>query len=202
MPAVSRVRGEYAKTAGRRAEILDAAVRDFAEAGFRGGTLRSIAERVGISQPGLLHHFASKEKLLEAVLDHRDDLARARMGEPLPTGVALLRALIDLVDFNATTPGLVALYAVLSGEGTSPDNPGHEYFRGRYTFVRALVEDAIRLGQQQGDLRADVKADMAARTVIALMDGLQLQWLFEDSSFDLAAPVRAYVESLLIAGSL
>ena len=93
-----------ASTADRRAEILDAAVKVFSEAGFHGGSLREIAERVGLSQPGLLHHFANKEHLLEAVLTYRDDQARERMGPEPPTGVALLDALIDLAAYNATTP--------------------------------------------------------------------------------------------------
>ena len=154
-------RGEYAKTADRRAEILDAAIKVFSESGFHGGSLREIAERVGLSQPGLLHHFANKERLLEAVLTYRDDQARERMGPELPTGIALLDALIDLSAYNATTPGLVALFTVLSGEATAADHPGHQYFRQRYASVRELTEAAIVEAQANGDLRPEL--DPAAR---------------------------------------
>lgn len=191
-------RGEYAKTADRRAEILDAAIKVFSESGFHGGSLREIAERVGLSQPGLLHHFANKEKLLEAVLTYRDDLARDRMGPDLPSGVALIEALIDLTSYNATTPGLVAIFAVLSGEATATDHPGHQYFRRRYGWVRELTEAAVVDGQACGDLRPELEPAEVSRTLIAMLDGLQIQWLYEDGGFDMTIPLRAYVRGLRV----
>jgi len=196
MAFVRRPRGEYAKTADRRAEILDAAIKVFSEAGFHGGSLREISQRVGMSQPGLLHHFANKELLLEAVLTHRDDLAMERIGSELPTGAALFDALVALTDYNATTPGLVALFAVLSGEATATDHPGHGYFRQRYTWVRTLVEEAVVAGRANGELRPELDPTQVARTMIALLDGLQIQWLYEDSGFDMTVPLTAYVDSL------
>jgi len=196
MAFVRRPRGEYAKTADRRTEILDSAIKVFSEAGFHGGSLREISERVGMSQPGLLHHFANKELLLEAVLTYRDDQAMKRIGPDLPTGAALLDALVALTAYNATTPGLVALYAVLSGEATATDHPGHGYFRQRYAWVRALVEEAVVEGKATGDLRRELDATEVARTMIALLDGLQIQWLYEDSGFDMTIPLTAYVNSL------
>lgn len=188
--------GERAPTADRRSEILDAAIRVFSEAGFHGGTLREVAERVGMSQAGLLHHFANKEQLLEAVLTHRDQVARDRLGHDLPSGAGFLAALVELTSYNATTPGLVALFAVLSSEATARDHPGHAFFRERYTWVRSLIEKAVVVGQADGELRADLDATEVARTLIALLDGLQLQWLYEDEGFDMTAPLEAYVESL------
>lgn len=198
MAFVRRPRGEYAKTADRRAEILASAIKVFSEAGFHGGSLREIAERVGLSQPGLLHHFASKEQLLEAVLTHRDDLARDRMGPELPTGIELLEALIDLTAYNATTPGLVALFTVLSGEATSADHPGHQYFQNRYTWVREIVEEAVTLAQSRGQIHSRHDPVQVTRTLVALLDGLQIQWLYEDRTFDMTVPVRNYVDSLRV----
>ena len=37
----------------------------------------------------------------------------------------------------------------------------------------------------------------AARWVVALMDGLQIQWLYDRDSVDMAAHVRTYIRSLL-----
>lgn len=190
-----KARGEYAKSAGRREEILDATVKVFAGSGFHGGSIRDIAERVGISQAGLLHHFANKEALLEAVLTRRDELATERMGAQATTGAGLLDALVELSAYNQTTPGLVALFTVLSGEATAADHPGHDFFRRRYDDLRALIRDAVRRGQQDGELRPDLDAEQVARTMIALLDGLQLQWLY-DPTFELATPARAYVDSL------
>src|ERR1700753_1493729 len=106
MTSTRRPRGEYAKSRGRRKEILDAAVEVFSASGFHKGSLRDVADRVGLSQAGLLHSFPSKEHILQAVLTWRDDEAAARMGVPVPQGLDLLRALVDLADYNASTPDL------------------------------------------------------------------------------------------------
>lgn len=53
---------------GRKGEILDAAVAVFAEKGYDAGSLREIAERVGVSEPAIYRHFANKEDLFLSVV--------------------------------------------------------------------------------------------------------------------------------------
>ena len=52
MKAHGKPRGSYSKGRAKRAEILSEAVRVFAESGYRGGSLKEIADRVGLSQAG------------------------------------------------------------------------------------------------------------------------------------------------------
>ena len=59
-------RGERSKET-----ILEAALPLFARQGYRGASLASIASAAGLTQPGLLHHFPSKEELLLGLLDPR-----------------------------------------------------------------------------------------------------------------------------------
>ena len=80
-------RGEYAKSAGRRQEIVAAALEVFSEAGYHKGSIRDVADRAGLSQAGVLHHYPSKTLLLQAVLDWRDEDALARMGKVPPRGL-------------------------------------------------------------------------------------------------------------------
>src|SRR3954451_13340791 len=90
-----------------RAEILRAAVPLFIENGYRGAPLAAVADAARMTQPGLLHHFPSKEHLLMAVLEERDSESRAAMRDALQEGGdAALHALEDLVDHNAGTPEL------------------------------------------------------------------------------------------------
>jgi AcrR family transcriptional regulator len=156
-----------------------------------------VADRVGLSQASLLHHFPSKERLLEAVLSWRDDESAALIGLPLPEGLDLLRGLILLADYNASTPELVELHVVLSAEGTSADHPLHDYFVGRYAVVFDMILKALEHAETHGQLKPGVDCQSAARTVIALMDGLQVQWLLHGDDVNMASDLRRYIQSLV-----
>lgn len=197
MTTTRRPRGQYGKTRARRQEIVDAAVEVFATVGYNKGSLREVADRVGISQAGLLHHFPSKEHLLEAVLTWRDDDAGVRMGDPAPTGVDLLRALVELAEFNQTRPALIELHVIVSGEGASAEHPLHDYFVRRYEAVFATIRDAFDEAAECGELRPGVDSAVSARAVIALWDGLQLQWLLHRDQVDTSAELRRYLQDLL-----
>lgn len=67
--------------AGRRGEIFDAAVSVFCARGYDGGTMREIAEAVGISEPALYRHFSGKEDLFVQMVH---EAGGRMMGEVLP----------------------------------------------------------------------------------------------------------------------
>ncbi|MFH7416982.1 TetR/AcrR family transcriptional regulator, partial [Pseudomonas syringae group genomosp. 7] len=74
-PATARqaaVKRRLPKGEVRKAEIIQAAMTDFARDGYAGASLTNIAKVAGLSQVGLLHHFPSKQVLLQSVLEHRD----------------------------------------------------------------------------------------------------------------------------------
>ncbi len=176
---------------------MEAAVEVFSSSGFHKGSLRDVADKVGLSQAGLLHHFPSKEHLLQAVLTWRDDESGARLGQPMPQGVDLLRGLVELAEYNASTPELVELHVIVSAEGTSGDHPIHDYFVDRYASVFEMIRGAFAHAEAHGQLKPGIDCASAARTVIALMDGLQVQWLLHRDEVDMAGDLRRYLQSLL-----
>jgi AcrR family transcriptional regulator len=55
---------------GRRAQILDAALHVMAEHGYRGASIKRIAERAGLKSPALIYwYFKDKQAVLEAVFE-------------------------------------------------------------------------------------------------------------------------------------
>ncbi|MFM1728416.1 helix-turn-helix domain-containing protein [Prescottella soli] len=199
--AVRRRRGgSYAVGRARRARILHIAMEEFAENGYRGASLARIAERAEISQPGLLHHFHTKEELLTATLDLRDEMDGERFtdvdGAPL-TGIAALEALVDLVERNQRIPGLVQLFTVLSAESVTADHPAHAWARTRYRRIRRFIADGIRAGIASGEFRPDVAPEAHAFRLVALMDGLQQQWLLDAEAVDMTAVFGAYLRETL-----
>jgi AcrR family transcriptional regulator len=164
-----------------RAAIMDAAIRLFARHGYRGAPLAAVASAVEMTQPGLLHHFPTKEHLLMAVLEQRDREDVRRMREAWHEGgEAALGALAGLVAHNATNPELVQMFTVLAGEAVSGDHPAHEFFADRYAHFRKRAQRTLDEGQDSGEFRSDVDTGALATLILAVIDGLQIQWLLDD----------------------
>ena len=177
-------RGEYAKTAERRRTILATALEVFAASGFRGASIREIAARVGMTDTGVLHHFGGKGKLLLEVVKQKEDEDAGTLRDPY---------LRDLVARNGSRPGTVRLFTTLSAESTDPDHPAHDHFVNRYASVRRLVADRLAGETAAGRLPATIDPDLAARLVIAVMDGLQIQWLL-DPSMEMEPAYNGFIE--------
>lgn len=190
-------RGEYAKTGAKRVAILDAALEVFAQVGYRAGSLRDVAERVGMSEAGLLHHFPTKPALLAAVLDRRDQhsLEWVRMAEG--DGDVTLRGLVTTAARNASAPGVVELYCVLSAEATQPGHPARDYFIARYEEARTNLRKAFEDLEQQNRTRPGVAPRSAAVATLAMMDGLQVQWLLNPEAVDMAAELSDFLAALV-----
>lgn len=183
-------KGSYAKGIAKREQILSRALEVFAEKGYRKASLREIAESVGLSQAGLLHHFSSKEELFSEVLRKRDevDTGDADFGEQWPDAVD---GLVRVIRHNAEVPGLVQLYATLSAEAADPDHPGHDYFVDRYATIVGGLERHLRAEQEAGRMTDAVDARQLARIAIAVADGMQVQWML-DPSADMADALTAF----------
>ncbi|MEU4804566.1 helix-turn-helix domain-containing protein [Actinosynnema sp. NPDC023587] len=93
-------------------QILDRAAGLFARHGFTNTSLKVLADAVGLSKPGLLHHYPSKEALFEATVEFgRAQSSRVlERTAHLPAGVERDRLAVELlVDFALARPGLIAL---------------------------------------------------------------------------------------------
>jgi AcrR family transcriptional regulator len=186
----------YAKGRARRDDILEAANAAFSAQGYRGASLATIAESAGLSQPGLLHHFPSKEELLLEVLRLRHERDVDRIEEVLAEKGSYLDALAELCRENASSPGLVRLFTVLAAEAVDTDHPGHTPFLERYRELRRRVSSRLAAEQQEGRIAPRVDVDLLAPQIIALFDGLQLQWLMDPDEIDMAAVLEDFLARL------
>ncbi|MFI0709674.1 TetR/AcrR family transcriptional regulator [Streptomyces inhibens] len=189
--------GRETLRAERREAILQAAMELISERGYRRTSLAAVAERAGLTQPGLLHHFPTKELLLVGVLEARDrwDLASAAAA----AGSWRTDTLAQLVDYNATRPGIVQTYTVLSADSVTEDHPARAFFETRFRTVRAAMANALRA--EFGDtLPGGLTPEQAAPLLVAVMDGLQLQWLLDPEEVDMPAAFRDFL-ALLGGGS-
>ncbi|MFE5815238.1 TetR/AcrR family transcriptional regulator [Streptomyces sp. NPDC056479] len=180
----ARVRSEE-----RRAEIVRAALEVIAERGYRGASLGAVAERVGLTQQGLLHYFPTKDALLVAVLQERDQW------DAVPDTRWRVDLLSSLVEYNAMRPGIIQTFSALLGESVTEGHPAREYFTERYTRVRASMAEVLRT--EYGDrLPNGLTPERTAPLLVAVMDGLQYQWLLDPESVDMPGAFRDFLSLL------
>ncbi len=180
-------RTQAERTRLRKEQVIHEAMRFFGQFGYHGARLSDIAKAAGVSEPGLLHHFPSKEHLLMEVLAERDRLDREQYDPSLHTEAGgLLNAYRELAEHNQTLPGLVQLFTVLVAESIDEQHPGHNFFRQRYQDLRERTTDYLRKAQQLGEVRDDISAEDLVILLFAMMDGLQIQWLYEPGKIAMA----------------
>lgn len=187
-------RASYANGERRRAEIVDAAMTVFATEGFRRLSLRQIAEEMGTNHVSLKYHFGSKDGLLEAVLVRREEM-EGPWREKLLRERGFLDGAVEVMRRNAGNRGLIRLDTTLQAEATTEDHPAHEFIRRREETFYASVLEQLQLEKGRGHLRDGLDLPVVARQFIALVEGIQTQWLY-DENVDMAEHVGAFMNYL------
>jgi AcrR family transcriptional regulator len=192
-----RRRGSYAKGVAKREEILDRALEVIAREGYRGASVRELADAVGLSQAGLLHYFDSKEELFTEILRKRDERDMREYGGEwtTPSPGSLSRGYVDVIRHNSEVPGLVQLFSSLAVDAAEPTHPAHDFFLNRGATLRETFVAELQSEQEAGRLTDRVDAETLARIFQAVSDGLQLQWML-DPEVDMAGIVRALFRAL------
>lgn len=163
-----------------RDRLIAAATSEFAESGYAGATLDAIAARAAVTKGGLYFHFAGKEELFFAVLDHWRERRRRLLQVPAAgaegAAAALRRFLAAYLSFHFCEPAATHLLRVLATE-----------LRGRFTarlreddrqerrWLRANVRELLVLGVRDGSLAVADPASSAFVLASAVIGALD-QW--------------------------
>lgn len=184
----------------RREQILEAAIRILGERGYYGFTVQELAQRCGLTNGGVLYHFGSKEQLLLAVLQERDRRdteivisvagPAAREAKRSDSSMAAVQELFRaIVTRSAARPEITRLDTVLQAEALDQAHPAHDYFQAREARLLRVFAKIVEPHV--------VDPPATARQLLALMGGLQLQWLRGDQAFDLVVEWDRVVAALL-----
>jgi AcrR family transcriptional regulator len=178
MTTTSRATTRAEQSARTRESIVEAATELFATRGFAATSLRDVATSAGLSHPGVLRHFASKDALLDAVVERfgsrrREELRREGLDE-----AAGLDEVVEVARRNAADPGYVALFSGLAGAATRPDHPAHDRLRAVHADIQARSTHSLALAVAAGEVAADLDVRAEALRLDAAWDGLQVVSLY------------------------
>ena len=133
-----------------------------------------------------------------AVLAQRDADEQAAGEREVENPFGSLAAyLANLLRSHQEAPELMRLWVELAVAASRPDHPAHAYFVRRYETTVRTAELAYEQARADGVLRPGVEPAAAARQFVALMDGLQIQWLLGHRRLDMAAILRAHLQAQL-----
>ncbi|HET9310094.1 MAG TPA: TetR/AcrR family transcriptional regulator [Actinomycetota bacterium] len=199
------VRARQKNGKDRHQEILEAAARVITDRGLAETRIQDIAERCGVSPGLILYYFESKDRLLVEALTYANDkyyLAQARDLRRLDSARDQLSRLIDL-----SVPGLLPDFERLE-----------EWALWIEIWVRALrdpslakeaevldrrwrqsIADIVRHGRRTGEFDGGEDADEIGRKLGALIDGLAIQVLMNDTQ---VSPEHMQRMCLEVAASL
>lgn len=189
-PPRTRKRKPSAAAQERRAQIIAAAVEVINQRGANGMSLQTVANKVGITQAGVLHYMGSKNGLLFEVVQHYYD--RSSSAEDylslFEEGGALYGQQPKIPEYcrlivaeNAGQPEMVRLFQTLNTEAMSPESPLHDYFAERSRGISDPIEDQGWLVPAGVDARVTFSVAMAA------IYGLEGRWLARPDDIDYQA---------------
>jgi AcrR family transcriptional regulator len=181
----------------RRAEILEAAATLFAASGYRGTSVAAVAERAGMSDAGVLHHFKSKEALLLGVLQEYGRSVEAQIESAGVRGIELLRLVREWGAGMEQRPEISSLLIALTTEHLTGDAPARRAIQAAYRHGLDRYIAAFATAAAAGDLRADLDPVHEASALIAHLDGIRLQWFITDQGISMADSVRRYMDDTL-----
>lgn len=180
--AAKTVRYRRKSAAARRRELIDAGIACLGRGGMAGFTIDEICREAGVSRGLINHHFAGKEDLLveiyAAMTQHLVDETEA--ADPLTRLATIVATSFDERTFDRDN-----LRAWLSVWGQVPSQPAlAALHRERYGYYFARIEAALR----DIAVRAGIDLDTAgvARQLVALIDGLWLEYCLHGGGYSLA----------------
>jgi AcrR family transcriptional regulator len=159
----------------RRRQILEAAKRVFAEAGYHGASINAIIERAQIARGTFYLYFESKAAVFDSILDEamRDLRGRIhRIDVESPNATPPQQQLREQV--VATLEYIVrdrALATLLLSAGHTPDAEAAERLDQFFGEVLGLLERAMESGMEIGLLRK-VHPQLAAAAMLGMFRGV------------------------------
>src|SRR4051812_40456737 len=170
-----RTRGARAEGRDSRKALLDAALDEFADRGYREASVERVAERAGYSKGAVYWHFDGKPGLFLALLEERLDAAMREMTvllESAPAGQDMSEE--SSRRFGATLAGSRELL-LLEQEYWSQavrDRELRERYAARQAELRRALGAALEARLRHLDTPVDVPAERIATVLLALTTGL------------------------------
>jgi len=162
----------------RREQIIDAAMRVFAQKGFVRATNRDVAHEAGITTGLIYYYFKSKEDLLKAVLEKRSPVRVVAQITPemleQPPEVLLpllIRRVLNIVEDEQFVSVMRVVLPEILHDTTQVTPIALSFLQRVLTFLG----NYLKVQAAKGTIRADIDVEKAAQVMVSSMMGMVLR---------------------------
>jgi AcrR family transcriptional regulator len=161
--------------------VLDSALNLFVTGGYDSTSMDDIAGQAGLTKGAVYFYFKDKLSLLEALLERTDaeliDPIIAKIGASNGSARDRIVMLTNwFARVGADRKELPLLHVLVSLEMHGRGNKVEEMVRKTYKDLQNAIAEVTRVGQKSGEFTTDIPPDYQAAVVVALIDGLLLEW--------------------------
>jgi TetR/AcrR family fatty acid metabolism transcriptional regulator len=175
------------KEDGRREEIVRAALRLILKTGYNSVTLADIAEQVGVSKGLISYYFPKKDDVFVAVLERIVERLttdfQSFYSADAPAAEKLKMIFVNLFGNEKRARRYYTVVIDYMAQAIR-NRQVQDYTQLIYVSYRTYMERIVRDGVASGEFR-EVDPERTASMILALMEGLMLQWFFDKKGFDL-----------------
>ncbi|HLM01130.1 MAG TPA: TetR/AcrR family transcriptional regulator [Pyrinomonadaceae bacterium] len=158
----------------RRSLILQVAIKLFSQNGFRGTTTKEIARAAGVSEAMVFRHFATKNELYHAILDHK--ACEGKTANPMESICEALlakddeevfyRMILEALDKHEGDPEFMRLlfHAALEGHELADI-----FIEENIVPIYEFMSEYIAQRQKDGAIRANINPRVVVRAIVGMM---------------------------------
>lgn len=153
-------------------KILDTAAVIFSERGYKGTSMREIAEELNITKAALYYHFPGKEQIfmgcisrsMEHVVNNMENLA----AKDEDIWQKLEKMINSMYNFSSLHPHIFRLFRMIMNQSFDREIDKkmlHDYFGRLQKAIRNMLEKAV----EQGELRSDIPQGLMSAAISGML---------------------------------
>ena len=184
----------------RQTEIIDCSIEIIDKKGIQGLTIKNISKEIGISEPAIYRHFKSKTDIILTILNNfrvmAEFLADA-MGNQEGEAIEKINFMFSkMLEMFSTQPSIVSV--IFSEEIFKNEEALLISIREILNLHQTTVENIIKKGQKENNVRTDIPNDSLALLVMGGLRLLVKRWDLNQHNFDIEKEGNMLLESLKI----
>ncbi|SDW66935.1 TetR/AcrR family transcriptional regulator [Marinobacter mobilis] len=186
---------------GRKQDLVDTALRLFYEHGIHAIGINQVLQEAGVAKQTLYNHFESKDSLVEAAVEHRDNLIFSWLETRMNSRPAGEEALLEMFDavhdwFNNREPALPrfcgCFFINACGEYSDPEHPVHK----RCAVHKARVFELLKMHAEKVCC-SQAEAEQLANALFLLKEGAIVKAHVE-GDLDAALKAKAIASGMIL----